>query len=81
MIRGGAARRREGREAARSAPLAAGAPAPKRTPSTIRALSAAIIGPRTMEQLEDSLLALDVQISDEDARTIDELVAPGTSAL
>jgi aryl-alcohol dehydrogenase-like predicted oxidoreductase len=45
------------------------------------AVTSVIIGPRTMEQLEDSLLALDVQISDEDARTIDELVAPGTSAL
>jgi aryl-alcohol dehydrogenase-like predicted oxidoreductase len=34
-----------------------------------------------MEQLEDSLKALDVQITDDDARQIDELVAPGTSAL
>ncbi|MFL6260400.1 MAG: aldo/keto reductase [Thermoanaerobaculia bacterium] len=45
------------------------------------AVTSVIIGPRTMEQLEDSLKALDVQITDEDARQIDELVAPGTSAL
>jgi aryl-alcohol dehydrogenase-like predicted oxidoreductase len=45
------------------------------------AVTSVIIGPRTMEQLEDSLQALDVQITDEDARKIDELVPPGTSAL
>jgi aryl-alcohol dehydrogenase-like predicted oxidoreductase len=45
------------------------------------AVTSVIIGPRTLEQLEDSLKALDVQITDEDARQIDELVAPGTSAL
>jgi aryl-alcohol dehydrogenase-like predicted oxidoreductase len=45
------------------------------------AVTSVIIGPRTMEQLEDSLQALDVRITDEDARQIDELVAPGTSAL
>ncbi|HEX4494800.1 MAG TPA: aldo/keto reductase [Thermoanaerobaculia bacterium] len=45
------------------------------------AVTSVIIGPRTMEQLEDSLKALDVQITDEDARRIDELVPPGTSAL
>jgi aryl-alcohol dehydrogenase-like predicted oxidoreductase len=45
------------------------------------AMTSVIIGPRTMEQLEDSLKALDVQITDDDARQIDELVAPGTSAL
>jgi aryl-alcohol dehydrogenase-like predicted oxidoreductase len=45
------------------------------------AVTSVIIGPRTMEQLEDSLQALDVRITDEEARTIDELVAPGTSAL
>jgi aryl-alcohol dehydrogenase-like predicted oxidoreductase len=42
---------------------------------------AAIIGPRTMEQLDDSLRALDVAISDEDAALVDQLVPPGTSAL
>jgi aryl-alcohol dehydrogenase-like predicted oxidoreductase len=45
------------------------------------AVTSVIIGPRTMEQLEDSLLALDVQITDDDARQIDALVPPGTSAL
>jgi aryl-alcohol dehydrogenase-like predicted oxidoreductase len=45
------------------------------------AVTSAIIGPRTMEQLEDSLQSLDIQITDEDARIIDELVPPGTSAL
>jgi aryl-alcohol dehydrogenase-like predicted oxidoreductase len=45
------------------------------------AVTSVILGPRTMEQLEDSLKALDVQITDEDARRIDELVPPGTSAL
>jgi aryl-alcohol dehydrogenase-like predicted oxidoreductase len=34
-----------------------------------------------MDQLEDSLQALDVRITDDDARQIDELVPPGTSAL
>jgi aryl-alcohol dehydrogenase-like predicted oxidoreductase len=41
----------------------------------------AIIGPRTMEQLDDSLRALDVAITPEAAARIDELVPPGTSAL
>jgi aryl-alcohol dehydrogenase-like predicted oxidoreductase len=45
------------------------------------AVTSVIIGPRTMEQLEDSLGAVDVQISDEEAATIDRLVPPGTSAL
>jgi aryl-alcohol dehydrogenase-like predicted oxidoreductase len=45
------------------------------------AVTSAIIGPRTMEQLEDSLGAVDVQITDEEAAKIDELVPPGTSAL
>ncbi|HYG62601.1 MAG TPA: aldo/keto reductase, partial [Thermoanaerobaculia bacterium] len=45
------------------------------------AVSSVIIGPRTIEQLEDSLLALEVEISEEEARRIDELVPPGTSAL
>jgi aryl-alcohol dehydrogenase-like predicted oxidoreductase len=45
------------------------------------AVTSVILGPRTMEQLEDSLLALDVQLTDEEARQIDELVPPGTSAL
>jgi aryl-alcohol dehydrogenase-like predicted oxidoreductase len=45
------------------------------------AVTSVIIGPRTLEQLEDSLRALDVQITDEEARQIDGLVPPGTSAL
>jgi aryl-alcohol dehydrogenase-like predicted oxidoreductase len=45
------------------------------------AVTSVIIGPRTREQLEDSLEALNVQITDEEARRIDELVPPGTSAL
>ena len=38
-----------------------------------------IIGPNSMEQLEANLLALDVEISDEDNARVDELIAPGTS--
>jgi aryl-alcohol dehydrogenase-like predicted oxidoreductase len=45
------------------------------------AVTSVIIGPRTLEQLEDSLKALGVGITDDDARRIDELVPPGTSAL
>ncbi|HKV11686.1 MAG TPA: aldo/keto reductase [Thermoanaerobaculia bacterium] len=45
------------------------------------AVTSNIIGPRTIEQLEDSLGAVDVQITDEEAAKIDELVPPGTSAL
>jgi aryl-alcohol dehydrogenase-like predicted oxidoreductase len=45
------------------------------------AVTSVIIGPRTMEQLEDSLGALDVQLTDEETARIDELVPPGTSAL
>ena len=45
------------------------------------AVTSVIIGPRTMEQLEDSLGVPDVHLSDEEAAKIDELVPPGTSAL
>jgi len=45
------------------------------------AVTSVIIGPRTLEQLEDSLGALDVQLTEEEAARIDELVPPGTSAL
>jgi aryl-alcohol dehydrogenase-like predicted oxidoreductase len=45
------------------------------------AVTSVIIGPRTREQLDDSLGALDVQITDEEAAAIDRLVPPGTSAL
>jgi aryl-alcohol dehydrogenase-like predicted oxidoreductase len=42
------------------------------------AVTAPIIGPRTMRQLEDNLKALDVEITGEDKAKIDELVKPGT---
>jgi aryl-alcohol dehydrogenase-like predicted oxidoreductase len=42
------------------------------------AVTAAIIGPRTMEQLESQLGAVDVQLSDEVLDRIDEIVPPGT---
>ena len=45
------------------------------------AVTSAIIGPRTMEQLEDCLGALECAISEDEASRIDELVPPGTSAL
>jgi aryl-alcohol dehydrogenase-like predicted oxidoreductase len=45
------------------------------------AVTSVIIGPRTMEQLEDSLGAVDVGITPEDRAAIDRLVPPGTSAL
>ncbi len=37
-----------------------------------------IIGPRTMEQLEDNLAALEVTLSDDDRRAIDRIIPPGT---
>ncbi|NQU44809.1 aldo/keto reductase [bacterium] len=42
-------------------------------------ITSAIIGPRTMEQLEDNLKALDVDITEEDRKRIDEVIAPGES--
>lgn len=45
------------------------------------AVTSVIIGPRTMEQLEDSLTVPGVRITDEEAAVIDRLVPPGTSAL
>jgi len=45
------------------------------------AVTAAIIGPRTMEQMESCLRALEVEITEEDAARIDELVPPGTNVL
>jgi len=38
-----------------------------------------IIGPRTLEQLEDALKALDVTFTPEDLKRIDEIIPPGTS--
>jgi aryl-alcohol dehydrogenase-like predicted oxidoreductase len=43
------------------------------------AVTAAIIGPRTMEQLESQLGALDVELTDEVLDRIDEIVPPGTT--
>ena len=43
------------------------------------AVSSAIIGPRTMEQLEGLLGAGDVSLSDEVLDRIDEIVPPGTN--
>lgn len=41
-------------------------------------ITSPIIGPRTMEQLEDNLKATEVTISEEENREVDEVVAPGT---
>jgi aryl-alcohol dehydrogenase-like predicted oxidoreductase len=43
------------------------------------AVTAAIIGPRTMEQLESQLGAADVTLSDEVLEKIDEIVEPGVN--
>jgi len=44
-------------------------------------VTSAIVGPRTVEQLEDILKALDVELSDEEMARIDEIVPPGVSVL
>jgi len=41
-------------------------------------VTAALIGPRTMEQLDDLLAAADVQLPDDLLDRIDEIVPPGT---
>jgi aryl-alcohol dehydrogenase-like predicted oxidoreductase len=43
------------------------------------AVTAAIIGPRTMEQLESQLPAAEITLSDDVLDRIDEIVAPGTN--
>jgi aryl-alcohol dehydrogenase-like predicted oxidoreductase len=43
------------------------------------AVTAAIIGPRTMEQLDSQLPAADVELSDDVLDRIDEIVTPGTN--
>jgi aryl-alcohol dehydrogenase-like predicted oxidoreductase len=43
------------------------------------AVTAAIIGPRTIEQLESQLPAADVELSDETLDRIDEIVPPGVN--
>jgi len=40
-------------------------------------ITSPIIGPRTMEQLEDNLGALNVKITDEDKTRIDAVAPPG----
>jgi aryl-alcohol dehydrogenase-like predicted oxidoreductase len=42
-------------------------------------VTAPIIGPRTMEQLESQLTAADVELSDELLDRIDEIVPPGVN--
>ena len=39
-------------------------------------ITSPIIGPRTMEQLEDNLEALNVEVTDEDREAIDAIVPP-----
>jgi hypothetical protein len=41
-------------------------------------VTSAIIGPRTMEQLDDLLASVDVTLTDEILDRIDEIVPPGT---
>jgi aryl-alcohol dehydrogenase-like predicted oxidoreductase len=43
------------------------------------AVTAAIIGPRTMEHLESQITAADVTLSDDVLDRIDEIVPPGTN--
>ncbi len=43
------------------------------------AVTAAIIGPRTMEHLESQLGAADVQLTDDVLDRIDEIVPPGVN--
>jgi aryl-alcohol dehydrogenase-like predicted oxidoreductase len=43
------------------------------------AVTSAIIGPRTMEQLESQLTAADIELSGDVLDRIDEIVAPGTN--
>lgn len=44
-------------------------------------VTSAIIGPRTMEQLEDTLACVDLELSAEELAKVDEVVPPGTSVL
>ena len=44
-------------------------------------VTAPIIGPRTMEQLEDNLGALEVTFTDEELAQIDEIAPPGSVVL
>lgn len=40
-------------------------------------ITSSIIGPRTMEQLEDNLGALEVDVTEDDRKAVDKLVPPG----
>jgi aryl-alcohol dehydrogenase-like predicted oxidoreductase len=42
-------------------------------------VTSAIIGPRTMEQVDDLLAGVNVTLTDETLDQIDEIVAPGTN--
>jgi len=42
------------------------------------AVTSPIIGPRTMEQLEGNLKALEVKVTEADRKRVDELITPGT---
>ena len=44
-------------------------------------ITSPIIGPRTMEQLEDNLGALDVEITDSDRARLDEVAPPGRASV
>jgi aryl-alcohol dehydrogenase-like predicted oxidoreductase len=44
-------------------------------------ITSPIIGPRTMEQLEDNLAAAAVQVTDEDRQRIDAVIPPGTEVV
>ena len=41
-------------------------------------ITSPIVGPRTLEQLEDNLRALEIELTPEDLRRIDEIIPPGT---
>lgn len=45
------------------------------------AVTSPIIGPRTMEQLEDNLGALDVEVTDADRSRLDEVAPPGRAVV
>lgn len=45
------------------------------------AVTSPIIGPRTMEQLEDNLASLDVEVSDVDRACLDEVAPPGRAVV
>ena len=44
-------------------------------------ITSPIIGPRTLEQLQDNLGAVDIEITVEDNKRVDEIIEPGTAVL